>query len=239
MGKIIKLPKHSRVKRSLAKQLQQSLDDYDLPVEARALLDNTLYAISDNPGEREVFVMVTCNQLAYITKEITKCREVATTFTVWNYALSKIRQDTGEVMATRDELAKEIGISPNQITNAMTALENIGAIIKQKRGRNVVYVVNANVAWNGKEGARIKAASKAPKLTLIKNDIEPVANHIAKRATDYLMSADYNERLKWSEKAIENGFTKIKASTALSNVPKWSRYVALDLVKNGDIDPDL
>ena len=121
----------------------------------------------------------------------------------------------------------------------MGVLSNIGAIIKAKRGRNVVYKVNPYVAWNGSEGARIAAAKGAPKLRLVENEPEPVADHVAARATSYLISQNIEARTKWAKRAVQLGAPNAKAMTARERIPEWSRWIALELVHEGLIDGDL
>ena len=167
MGKVIKLPKHCRIKREKAAMVRDVIDDLEMPPEARAALDNALYSITDIPGARSVFVMVSCDQLRFVTQKILDCRNVATTLAVWNIAVTHVRQDTGEITVSRSQIAEEARTHPNSVSNAMADLEKIGAILKERRGRNVVYKVNPHVAWNGGEGARIAAAKTAPRLYAI------------------------------------------------------------------------
>ena len=235
MPKVIKLPKHSRIKREKAVMVQGVLDDIEMTNEARAVIDNALYSITDIPGARSVFVMVTCDQMRHVTKEILKCRNVATTLTVWNLALSHLRQDTGEIMVTRKQLAEEADTHAQNVSTAMTDLENIGAILKERRGRNVVYKVNPHVAWNGGEGARLAAAKTAPKLYAIDGGkAEPVISEdTVTAAIRFLMGEDAPTRIKWAARAVELGAKDSPAMPAKENVKKWARKVAAELVRDG------
>ncbi len=87
-----------------------------------------------------------------------------------------LRQDTGEVMLTRDELAKEIGCNPNHVSNIMATLERLGVIRRERRriegvrGRGIaVYIVNPHVAWNGSLDTRKAEAREThpPLLTIM------------------------------------------------------------------------
>ena len=67
-----------------------------------------------------------------------------------------LRQDTGEVMLTRDQFAEEIGCNPNHVSNVMATLERMGVIRRERRkvvgmrGPGMaVYFINPHVAWNG------------------------------------------------------------------------------------------
>ncbi len=85
----------------------------------------------------------------------------------FDLVLLYLRQDTGEVMLTRDELAAEIGCRPRDVSTIMGTLEKLHVLSRDRRpeaghrGRGrVVYVVNAHVAWNGSLELRTRAAAK-------------------------------------------------------------------------------
>jgi hypothetical protein len=240
MAKVFELPKQSRATRVKAEQARQAIQDIDLSDEARAVIENAIYLITDNPGERAVFTMINNDQFLYVSQKIMDCRNVATTFAVWNVAITCVRQDTGEILASRSQLAEKARTHPNSVSNAMADLEKIGAILKEKRGRNVVYKVNPHVAWNGGEGARLAAAKNVPRLRLVSSgDIDPVADHIAARATEYLRSCDWQTRRKWAKRAVALGSDNMPAMTANENLAAWSRWVALELVSERLIGADL
>lgn len=78
--------------------------------------------------------------------------------------LTYIRQDTGEIIASREQLASDAATSVSEVSRAMCELTRIGAIIRQKEGRNTAYYVNPRVGWNGGEEARQQAVRKTPNL---------------------------------------------------------------------------
>ena len=90
--------------------------------------------------------------------------------------LLNLRQDTGEIMLTRDQLAKRIGCAPNHVSRIMSTLERMGVIRRERRrikgvqGRGMaVYFINPHVAWNGSLDVRKAEAAdtKPPVLTLV------------------------------------------------------------------------
>ena len=81
--------------------------------------------------------------------------------------MTYLRWDTGEIMATRDRIADDAQTLPCHISTAMTDLERIGAIIRQRRGKRTVYFMNGNVAWAGSERTRQAAVKGAPVLRLV------------------------------------------------------------------------
>lgn len=99
----------------------------------------------------------------------------------FDLVLLHLRQDTGEVMLTRDEIAEEIGCAPKHVSTIMGTLEQLGIIRREReridgmKGRGVArYFVNAHVAWNGSLETRRKEASKVapPSLTLLQGGME-------------------------------------------------------------------
>jgi DNA-binding GntR family transcriptional regulator len=94
----------------------------------------------------------------------------------FDLVILNLRQDTGEVMLSRDELAKEIGCSPDHVSHVMSTLVRLGVITRERqrvegmRGPGVVvYFVNPHVAWNGSLDVRKAEAAEAeaPMLHLL------------------------------------------------------------------------
>lgn len=93
----------------------------------------------------------------------------------FDLVLLNLRQDTGEVMLTRDQLAERIGCAPKHVSTIMGTLERMGVIRRERRriegvqGRGMaVYFINPHVAWNGSLDVRKAEAADAtpPALTL-------------------------------------------------------------------------
>jgi DNA-binding transcriptional regulator YhcF (GntR family) len=94
----------------------------------------------------------------------------------FDLVILNLRQDTGEVMLTRDQLADEIGCDPNHVSNVMSTLMRMGVIRRERhrvegmRGPGmVVYFVNPHVAWNGSLDTRKAEAAETalPMLRLM------------------------------------------------------------------------
>jgi len=92
-----------------------------------------------------------------------------------------LRQDTGEVMLTRDQLAEEIGCSADHVSRVMGTLEELGAIRRERRRITgmrgpgmAVYFINPHVAWNGSLDARkAEAADAKPPLLILMEGGKP------------------------------------------------------------------
>lgn len=93
----------------------------------------------------------------------------------FDLVLLNLRQDTGEVMLTRDQLAERIGCAPGHVSRVMGTLERMGVVRRERRriegvqGRGMaVYFINPHVAWNGSLDVRKAEAAdtKPPMLAL-------------------------------------------------------------------------
>ena len=155
MVTVVKLPKSTRLKRDKAEKLRQAIKDADIGLseEAAAVVENAIYRITDTPGARAVFTMINNDQFRFVMKATQSLPLPDLTWKVFSLAVTYARQDTGEILATREKLAEDAGTLVRHISTSMSELSNIGAIIKEKRGRNVVYKINPYVAWNGGEGS--------------------------------------------------------------------------------------
>lgn len=79
----------------------------------------------------------------------------------FDLVLLNLRQDTGEVLLTRDQLAEKIDCAPRSVSTIMGTLEKMGVIRRERRKIEgvrgpgmAVYFINPHVAWNGSLDAR-------------------------------------------------------------------------------------
>lgn len=169
MADIVALPKRKRLKKEQADAFRQLAFEFELSDDVRTEIDNAIYKLTEELGERWLFVKISPTQFQHVIKAIRDCPKPATTLAVWNAVLPYMHQDTGIVLTTRIKLAEDAGVSLNEVSRAMTALTKIGAILKTRHGQRVVYSINPNVGWNGGEGTRQAAVKKAPLLRLVSN----------------------------------------------------------------------
>jgi DNA-binding IclR family transcriptional regulator len=78
---------------------------------------------------------------------------------LWATLLEHLRMDTGEVMATRQELAERVGIEPRHLSELMGELASINAVRREKRGRGVRYFLNPWIATHV-PGSQARAAAR-------------------------------------------------------------------------------
>lgn len=88
---------------------------------------------------------------------------------LWALLLRSISTDTGEVLLSRDEIAERLGISVENVSRLMTALERFGAIRRDRmklaglKGHGPArYFVNPDVAWRGPLTEREQKAREVP-----------------------------------------------------------------------------
>ena len=167
MGEVIRLPRRKRLSREQAAAFRYMAAEFDLPEAARAEIDNALYELTEEPGERWSFVKISPEQFRYVTRAIRATEFPDLILRIWNAAITYVRMDTGEILATRKQLAADADTLPRHVSTAMSELVKIGAIVRHRRGRKVVYSINPTVGWNGGEGSRQAAAGKAPALRLV------------------------------------------------------------------------
>ena len=92
----------------------------------------------------------------------------------FDLVLLNLRQDTGEVLLTRDQLAEEIDCAPRSVSTIMGTLEKMGVIRRERRKIEgvrgpgmAVYFINPHVAWNGSLDVRkAQAAETRPPMQL-------------------------------------------------------------------------
>ena len=77
------------------------------------------------------------------------------------------RGDTGEVLATRAELAERCNTHPDNVSRALSDLERGGAITRRRDGRTVRIFLNPRLATGLPDGQRQAAQENAPRLALV------------------------------------------------------------------------
>ena len=77
---------------------------------------------------------------------------------LWATLLEHLRMDTGEIMATRQQLAERVGETPQNLSRIMSELASINAIRREKEGRTVRYFLNPGIATHIPNASARKAA---------------------------------------------------------------------------------
>ena len=90
---------------------------------------------------------------------------------LWALLFENVHRETGQIMLSRREIAQEINIQTQTVTNIMSELESIKAILKQKNGRGVMYYMNPNIANHYPREIRNGEQKKTPQLKIIDGGI--------------------------------------------------------------------
>jgi|SRR4051812_38146022 hypothetical protein len=141
----------------------QLILDAPLPLseETRTCLNEVLGQFT--PPEAWGFVMLNPEQQRLVLRAINRSEKPLITLRVWNAAISHIRYDTGEIMASRERLAKDADTNPDEASRALSRLTQIGALLRLKPGR---YAINPHVGWQGSLRKREHSAKNTPVLVV-------------------------------------------------------------------------
>jgi CRP-like cAMP-binding protein len=177
MGEVKRfVSKSQRVLLAVAASIEEQLrlfPEDQLPEQPREALLNALHRFTRNPDESlwpGGYSMLSRTQTAVIWDAIRKLdpdKRPNHVRHAFDLALLNLRQDTGEIMLTRDQLAAEIGCAPNHVSRIMGTLENMDVVIRKRRKVDgmqgpgmAVYFLNPHVAWNGSLEIRQREATK-------------------------------------------------------------------------------
>jgi len=160
-----------RVKRRKdeARQIVQQVRRLGLDAETLDKIDAAAKAHAQS-SENWIFVMLSPAQNAEVINWLqTNSKRPHKAVMVWARILEHLRMDTGEIMATRDELAERVGMDSRDLSKTMTELASINAIKRVKEGRNVRYFLNPTIATHMPNAAKRKTArdEAGPLLTLM------------------------------------------------------------------------
>ena len=76
---------------------------------------------------------------------------------VWCYICLNLNPLSQEVASSRQEIAEDTGVAPNNVSRILNELASIGAVTILKEGRDVIYKINPQAIQNGmKFGLDIK-----------------------------------------------------------------------------------
>ena len=177
MGEVKRfVPKGQRILAEVAASIEEQLGLFpedQLPEQPREALLNALYRFTRNPDESlwpGGYSMLSRTQTAVIWDAIRKLdpdKRPNHVRHAFDLALLNLRQDTGEIMLTREQLAAEIGCAPKHVSTIMGTLEDMGVVIRKRRKVEgmqgpgmAVYFLNPHVAWNGSLEIRQREAAK-------------------------------------------------------------------------------
>jgi hypothetical protein len=88
---------------------------------------------------------------------------------LWCELMGLLDRETGEILASRAELAELVGTHPDEVSRIMGELVRMNAIIRERRPANgpVKYFLNPRVGTHLAKSARKLAQRDAPKIKLV------------------------------------------------------------------------
>ena len=91
MGEVVQLLSRKRLAREQADAFRQMAFEFDLPDDMRAEIDNAIYRLTEESGERWPFVKISPEQFRYVIKAIRETARPDQTLQVWNAAITYMR----------------------------------------------------------------------------------------------------------------------------------------------------
>ena len=148
-----------------ARQIVQQVRRLGLDAETLGKIDAAAKAHAQS-SENWIFVMLSPAQNAEVINWLQEnSKRPHKAVMVWARILEHLRMDTGEIMATRQDLAERVGMDARDLSKTMTELASINAIRREKEGRKVKYFLNSNIATHiASPSARAKAREDAGPL---------------------------------------------------------------------------
>ncbi len=127
-----------------AAQLETLAKKAGMPSDAAARLADGLRATTPNEW---TFVMISPAQNAAVVEWLSQnSKRPQVAVRLWARLFEVMRNDTGEIMKGREELAQRLGIEPRNLSQIMTELASINAIRRERSGRGVRYFMSPNIA---------------------------------------------------------------------------------------------
>jgi len=146
-------------RREEARQIAQGVRRLGLDAETLAKIDAAAQAHAQDP-ERWIFVMLGPKENAAVVRWISaNSKRPQKAVLLWATLLEHLRMDTGEIMASRQDLADRIGVRPAHLSSLMGELASINAVRREKQGRGVRYFLNPAIATQV-PGAQARAAAR-------------------------------------------------------------------------------
>ena len=162
--------KHRERQREKSDKIDQLLTQMELfGISADVISLAGQQAKQQNPTTTKwTFVMISPQQNAAIVNWIdANSKRRFEAVKLWAELFKHLHSGTGEIMATRDALAKATNISADHVSEIMGELASINAIQKRKQGRHVVYYMNPNVGTNFTAEKRDHAQKDFGQLQLV------------------------------------------------------------------------
>lgn len=142
-----------------AQQIAQDVRRLGLDADTLARVDAAARSYAQDP-ERWIFVMLGPKENAAVVRWLDEnSQRPRKAVRLWATLLEHLRMDTGEITATRQELADRISVHPRELSKLMTELATINAVRREREGRRVRYFLNPAIATH-LPGAQARAQAR-------------------------------------------------------------------------------
>jgi DNA-binding transcriptional ArsR family regulator len=153
-----------------AMQLELALKEIMDPRDAVRLAGEFANRVAPPSKPEETFIMLHASQNAAVNRWLEEhSKRPMKAMRLWSELFTAVHSGTGEVLLSRADLAARTGIEPRTVSELMTELAGVNAIVRRKEGRKVRYFMNPNVATHIPSPEARKAARDAagPLLVLM------------------------------------------------------------------------
>lgn len=168
-------PNRERIKRAQARERLEQIAQWDLPEWLQRRLESELWRASEPNTAKPAlgyYAMLNVVQMAAIwdwIRTLPANKRPQEVRHVLDIALLNLRQDTGEILLRRDEIAERMKVRPAEVSQAMRVLQDAGIIITRRikvdgmRGPGIsLYFINPHAAWNGAVATQENEAARQP-----------------------------------------------------------------------------
>lgn len=155
----------SRLRRDRTFRLRHGVEE--LRNEAPELAEQLLHIIDRHTASEDAwrFVLFGPRENRYVVRRIdAEAKRPRVSQLLWAEIFCNFHPMTGQVLLTREELAKSVGCTPQHVSSALGELLRFGALIRRQEGRDVTWFVNANIATSLTGAARDEAQKAAPQI---------------------------------------------------------------------------
>jgi hypothetical protein len=134
--------------------LQLLLTSAEWAPSVRQELTSLLQTVESDP-----WVYFMSNPVSYrdIVRKLARGTRAGTNLTVWNIALTYAEFGTGEIKATRQQIADDANTHHTEVSRALNRLVEVGALVKVGHGR---FALHPHITWIGSLDERRQAAAK-------------------------------------------------------------------------------
>ncbi len=150
-----------------AEHLKQLVLTFDLPDEPV----RQIVAAIDRQTATEtgwVFVMISPEANAAVIRHLLEhAKRPKVSVGVWSLCFTRLRRDTGEIVATQADLAAELGVRRQEVSAALAALVGTSAQGRGRAGRETRFGIKPNVGTSLAGKQREVEQQKAGPLRLV------------------------------------------------------------------------